>query len=59
MLKGSLYLLHFARKMLVLLQLVNIPIEGIRLLDAVCLLLGKRRRARLCSGVVSAWCLLL
>ena len=26
--------------------LVNIPVEGIRLLDAVCLLLGKRRRAR-------------
>ena len=27
-----------------LLILVNIPVEGIRLLDAVCLLLGKRRR---------------
>ena len=26
-------------------QLVIIPVEGIRLLDAVCLLLGKRRRA--------------
>ena len=45
--------------------LVNIPIEGIRLLDAVCLLLGKRRRARqktpcaFCSSVVSAWCRLL
>ena len=45
--------------------LVNIPIEGIRLLDAVCLLLSKRRRARqktpcaFCSGVVSAWCHLL
>ena len=25
-------------------KLVNIPVEGIRLLDAVCLLLGKRRR---------------
>ena len=31
--------------------LVNIPIEGIRLLDAVCLLLGNRRRARLLQ-----WC---
>ena len=46
-------------------QLVNIPVEGIRLLDAVCILLGKRRRAwqktpcAFCSGVVSAWCRLL
>ena len=42
--------------------LVNIPVDGIKLLDAVCLLLGKRRCARqktpcaFCSGVVSAWC---
>ena len=51
--------------LLTFLELVNIPVEGIRLLDAVCLLLGKRRRARqktpcaFCSGVVSAWCRLL
>ena len=52
-------------KLLLLHVLVNIPFEGIRLLDAVCLLLGKRRRAlqktpcAFCSGVVSAWCCLL
>ena len=35
---------------------VNIPLEGIRLLDAV---LGKKTLCAFCSGVVSSWCRLL
>ena len=56
---------HRYNKLQPFITLVNIPVEGIRLLDAVCLLLGKSCRARqktpcaFCSGVVSAWCHLL
>ena len=40
------YVYCIVREMCFLCLLVNIPVEGIRLLDAVCLLLGKRRHAR-------------
>ena len=60
------YITHsFPTLLVMFLLLVNIPVERIRLLDTMCLLLGKRRRARqktpcaFCSGVVSAWCRLL
>ena len=37
-------------------ELVNIPVEGIRLLDALCLLLGKRRHARQKTPCLLQWC---
>ena len=36
-------------------SLVNIPVEGIRLLDAVCLLLGKRRHAWQMTPFAAVW----